>query len=229
MIDKLSNLLNSFVSFHEKLGIKYITMYVIYAIILISALNWKSLVIGISEAIDSHNKQKHIEMIKERDEINKEMYEIISDLRRSLRADRVMVFEFHNTVANVSGIPFKFMSITSNSEGREISPTNMIRYGSLNTGLFTSFLQDLKKTVYLEIKDIKEYCEYYNICNLLNEDNASNAVASELIGIGGIPLGFILVEWTEYESGEINWIFTRSEMDKSAQNLNILMASSKNL
>ena len=229
MIDKFTNLLNSFIRFHEKLGIKYITMYLIYTLILVSALNWKSLVIGVSEVIDSHKKEKHIEMIKERDEINMEMYDIITDLRRSIRASRVMVFEFHNTVANVSGIPFKFMSITCNSEGRKVEPTNILKYGSLNTGLLASFLQDLKKNVYIEIKDIEKNCEYYNIRNLLYEDKAKNAVAHELIGIGGIPLGFILVEWIDYESDELNWSFTRSEMDKASQSLNILMADSKKL
>lgn len=228
MLDKLTNLLNSFVHIHEKLGVKYITMYLVYTLIIIAAINWKSLLIGMSEVVDSHKKQKHIEMMKERDEINKEINEIIIDLRRSIRADRILVIEFHNTVSNVAGVPFKFMSVTATSERRNIPQIDITRYNYLNTGLFSPFLQDLKSKMYLELKDIEKACEYINLCNLLIEDKSKNAVAYNLTGLG-LPLGFILVEWVYEESGDIDWEFTRSEIDSSSQSLNILLANSKNL
>lgn len=230
MIEKLNALLNSFVRFHEKLGIKYVTMYVIYTLVIIAALNWRSLVTIVSDTIDSHKQEKHLELLKARDEISREIDEIVVDLRRDLRADRVFVIEYHNTISNLRGLPFKFMSITSYDTKRNVDPLDLAKYNQLNTGLFTKFIQMLRNETYIEFRNVDKQCDIMNICNLLIEDDSKNAAICQLSGVE-IPLGFIVVEWVreENDNDQIDWETVRNKVYRSSQVINVLLTNSKKL
>lgn len=230
MIEKLNSLLNSFVKFHEKLGIKYVTMYVIYTLVIIAALNWRSLITMVSDTIDRHKQEKHLELLKARDEINREIDEIVVDLRRDLRADRVFVIEYHNTISNLRGLPFKFMSITSYDTKRNVDPLDLAKYNQLNTGLFTKFIQVLRNETYIEFRNVDKQCDIMNICNLLIEDDSKNAAICQLSGVE-IPLGFIVVEWVreENDNDQIDWETVRNKVYRSSQVINVLLTNSKKL
>lgn len=230
MIEKLNALLNSFVKFHEKLGIKYVTMYVIYTLVIIAALNWRSLITMVSDTIDRHKQEKHLELLKARDEINREIDEIVVDLRRDLGADRVFVIEYHNTISNLRGLPFKFMSITSYDTKRNVDPLDLAKYNQLNTGLFTKFIQMLRNETYIEFRNVDKQCDIMNICNLLIEDDSKNAAICQLSGVE-IPLGFIVVEWVreENDNDQIDWATVRNKVYRSSQVINVLLTNSKKL
>jgi hypothetical protein len=231
MIEKLNALLNSFVKFHEKIGVKYITMYIVYTLVIISALNWKSLVTIISDTIDKHKQEKHVELLKARDEISREIDEVVIDLRRDLDADRVFVVEYHNTVSNLRGLPFKFMSVTSyDTRKRYTDQFDASRYNQLNTGLFTKFIQMLRNETYIEFRNVDKQCDIMNICNLLIEDDSKNAVICQLSGVE-IPLGFIVVEWVreENDNDQIDWGTVRNKVYRSSQVINVLLTNSKKL
>lgn len=230
MIEKLNALLNSFVKFHEKLGIKYVTMYVIYTLVIIAALNWRSLITMVSDTIDRHKQEKHLELLKARDEINREIDEIVVDLRRDLGADRVFVIEYHNTISNLRGLPFKFMSITSYDTKRNVDPLDLAKYNQLNTGLFTKFIQMLRNETYIEFRNVDKQCDIMNICNLLIEDDSKNAAICQLSGVE-IPLGFIVVEWVreENDNDQIDWETVRNKVYRSSQVINVLLTNSKKL
>ena len=230
MIEKLNALLNSFVKFHEKLGIKYVTMYVMYTLVIIAALNWRSLITMVSDTIDRHKQEKHLELLKARDEINREIDEIVVDLRRDLGADRVFVIEYHNTISNLRGLPFKFMSITSYDTKRNVDPLDLAKYNQLNTGLFTKFIQMLRNETYIEFRNVDKQCDIMNICNLLIEDDSKNAAICQLSGVE-IPLGFIVVEWVreENDNDQIDWETVRNKVYRSSQVINVLLTNSKKL
>ena len=230
MIEKLNALLNSFVKFHEKLGIKYVTMYVIYTLVIIAALNWRSLITMVSDTIDRHKQEKHLELLKARDEISREIDEIVVDLRRDLGADRVFVIEYHNTISNLRGLPFKFMSITSYDTKRNVDPLDLAKYNQLNTGLFTKFIQMLRNETYIEFRNVDKQCDIMNICNLLIEDSSKNAAICQLSGVE-IPLGFIVVEWVreENDNDQIDWETVRNKVYRSSQVINVLLTNSKKL
>lgn len=230
MIEKLNALLNSFVKFHEKLGIKYVTMYVIYTLVIIAALNWRSLITMVSDTIDRHKQERHLELLKARDEINREIDEIVVDLRRDLGADRVFVIEYHNTISNLRGLPFKFMSITSYDTKRNVDPLDLAKYNQLNTGLFTKFIQMLRNETYIEFRNVDKQCDIMNICNLLIEDDSKNAAICQLSGVE-IPLGFIVVEWVreENDNDQIDWETVRNKVYRSSQVINVLLTNSKKL
>lgn len=227
MIEKIGALLESFIRFHEKLGIKYITMYVIYILIIIAAVNWRSILTEISDTMESHKQQKHVELLKERDNLNYEISDIVIDLRRDLGADRVFIVEYHNTISNLNGIPFKFMSVTSNDSKRGVDQLDVSKYNQLNTGLFTAFLKQLREDVYLEFRDVDIQCEMANICTLLHGDGAKDAAICQITGVS-IPLGFIVVEWTSRDELQpIDWEYSRKRIFKSAQVINALLTNSK--
>lgn len=230
MIEKLNALLNSFVKFHEKLGIKYVTMYVIYTLVIIAALNWRSLITMVSDTIDRHKQERHLELLKARDEINREIDEIVVDLRRDLGADRVFVIEYHNTISNLRGLPFKFMSITSYDTKRNVDPLDLAKYNQINTGLFTKFIQMLRNETYIEFRNVDKQCDIMNICNLLIEDDSKNAAICQLSGVE-IPLGFIVVEWVreENDNDQIDWETVRNKVYRSSQVINVLLTNSKKL
>lgn len=228
MVEKLTKLFNAFIKFHDRIGVRYITMYVVYALLIISALNWKSILTYASDTIDTHKREKHLELLLVRDSVNSRMNAIVNDLRSEIDADRIFIIEYHNTVSNLRGIPFKFMSLTVDNSSKSIDQIDINRYSQLNTGLFTSFITDLKEKNYIELMDIEGGCRYPNICTLLREDKAKNAAIILLPGVE-MPLGFLMVEWTDKESSDINWNYSRSRISRSASSINALLTNLKSM
>lgn len=221
MIEKIKKIIEIVREVDRKLGLKKLVLYTLYVSIVLGLLNWKTVLTNIEDTMNRHKAREHNELLDRREKINTEISGVLLELRISLNADRVILMEYHNTVSNLVGIPFRFMTMTQMRLGYGIEAPDHNKYTSINTGLISEFIQDLNHNDYIEVKDMESFNLVYPImAKILTGDDCRYAAFTNLSG-SRTPVGFIIVEWVREEDHEnINWNTVRSELSKSSKDIN---------
>lgn len=204
MISKLGQLESVMSSIDQKLGLrKFIKYLVVFALIVILApvvlfpkktiKETVKFVLEISNEIES-------EKMEDREIIIRELNPLLRELRAETYADRVTYYEYHNSIENEAGVPFKFVDLVQQASKMglpEISPRD-----NVNVSRFAELYCDLRDSGYvLNTGRIDFFYRYPGSSEILN-----GSKMQLFINIPGInkPLGIVVIEWQEYNS-DLPW------------------------
>lgn len=210
----------------RRLGIAKILMYTFYIFLIVVICNWKTVLIGASEFINAINKEKHDEAMKLRDETNSKIYLGLVELRARVGADRIILLEYHNTVTNLVGLPFKFLTLSHHDEAYGVGIPEIGKYDKINSSILTGFLTNLSDLTFLKIDNVNEFkMENAVVFSALNNPDSKKLGYIYLRGIDK-PVGIIVIEWIKTKR-ELDWDVIRDSAISASFKLNSLMTNKK--
>jgi hypothetical protein len=191
-------------SIDQKLGLrKFVKYLVVFALVVFLApvvlfpkktiKETVKFVLEISNEIES-------EKMDNRDVVIRELNPLLRELRAETCADRVTYYEYHNSIENEAGVPFKFVDLVQQASKMglpEISPRD-----NVNVSRFAELYCDLQDSGYvLNTGRIDFFYRYPGSSEILN-----GSKMQLFINIPGInkPLGIVVLEWQEYNNN-IPW------------------------
>ena len=132
-------------------------------------------------------KRKNISPI-----INKKLSNLIVETN----TDRALLFEFSNGTSNLAGLPFLFISATSESVSVGTQPVASI-YQRINISLFSNFIIDLENKNYIFIDDVENIRdEYPFVYSFLKDMHVKSVMFYSIYGQEE-TLGFIMIATTK--------------------------------
>lgn len=143
-------------------------------------------------------KQEHDKNLKARDSISLPIQNKINHLKDFYRSSRVSVFEFHNSLVNLNGLPFKWYDLIYESVARGV---HAVSYETRNMP-FNILLPIIKKVesgnIVLFKKDDIE--DFYNQSSVLYDfclkHNINGLVAAPLINKNQQLIGLVVLEYS---------------------------------
>ena len=143
-------------------------------------------------------KQEHDKNLKARDSISLPIQNKINHLKDFYRSSRVSVFEFHNSLVNLNGLPFKWYDLIYESVARGV---HAVSYETRNMP-FNILLPIIKKVesgnIVLFKKDDIE--DFYNQSSVLYDfclkHNINGLVTAPLINKNQQLIGLVVLEYS---------------------------------
>ena len=198
MIKKVVELINAIVNVDQKIGFNKFVKYFFLGLTVFVLINYKSIIKDSIELVSEIENLIHIEKMRLRDELLTELGPILTDFRSSVKADRILYFEYHNSKENLIGIPFKYLELVRQNTSYGIRPAKELEYKNINTGAITNLYEDIKfgDPVYCSGPDDEVFnINYPGVFDMFNSRDGSNRFM--FISIPGIetPVGLIVLEW----------------------------------
>ena len=197
LLTKLKELSDFIIKVDQKVGFKKFFLYILVILSFIAVLNFKNIVRGTMEIVSEIATERHDEGLQKRDELLRDLYILLGDLRAETSADRILYFEYHNSKENLIGIPFKYADLVlqSNSYGVYNVPESDFR--DINTGTIISLYNDLMHERFISSED-SLFCVKYPGIHELFDDGSDIQV---YVGIPGVdqPIGLLVFEWVGEE------------------------------
>ena len=138
------------------------------------------------------NTQIHHRGALKRKNISPEITKTLSKLVVDTNADRALLLEFSNGTSNLAGLPFLFISVTSESLSMGTSSVAHI-YQRLNVSLFADFVSDLEDASYFYAEDLEEIkLTYPFIYNFMKPNNVKSLLFYSIYGVND-TLGCIVL------------------------------------
>ena len=178
-----------------------IALYIGYIIL----RNYSSIVTAHLERKMREKDEAHAEATLHRKNITPKVRQTLSDLALEVNADRALLFEFSNGTSNLIGLPFLYLTATSEVVGKDIIPVS-INYQRVNVSVLAEFLTKLECKGYFYAEDItKIKNEYPMLHNMFPPLYFKSVLFYSLMGIDD-TIGFILIGTTGDNT------FTRDEV-----------------
>lgn len=227
MIDILTKIWDIIKDADERLGFKKILMYTTYVLVVIAILNWKSILVGVNEHLKQIERENHDRDLVIRDKINSEVRPYLVGLRIKAGADRVYLFEFHNSVTSLIGIPFKYVGLSSHDEpyGSNVN----IPCNDVNSEVIGNFIRKLQEEMFSKFDDLEVLRKSDPLtAKRLNDPNAISA-CYQYMSVLGKPLGIIVLEYHRPESVPTPsmWNRVHSLCSQATQDLNSIILKYK--
>lgn len=138
------------------------------------------------------SKGAHTKGAIQRKNISPRITKILSQLLVDTHGDRALLFEFSNGNSNLAGLPFLFLSATSESLAVGASSVSHI-YQRINISLFADFIVELEDKSYFYAADIEEIATKYPfIYNMMKPNDAKSMLFYSIYGVED-TLGFIVL------------------------------------
>lgn len=207
MLDWFKDFSDAITNIDEKIGFKRFVRYVILGLLVVIAVNYKTVLRDVVEIVTEISDDIHGRKMELRDQLLAELYPILSEFRSDVRADRILYFEYHNSKENLVSIPFKYIELVQQSAKYSIPEVDIEQYRNINTGAITNIYQDIKvgEIVYCNgPSDTMFNSKYPGMFHLINSRDGSNRQI--YISIPGInqPVGMIILEWMDENSQELD-------------------------
>lgn len=174
---------------------------------------------------NENNKEiEHQENLINRRKVTKEINNILSNIKNSLEADRVAVFEFHNSYANQTGFPFLKYTMTYEKIAKGCMPIQQQYQASPFSSISEISEVILEKPNHIYLIHSKDEME--EICPIMLTDNRI-IVGSMWKGIfdstNNLLIGLLYIEYKNkiYEG------FDKVEIISAARNIGELITLSK--
>lgn len=138
------------------------------------------------------NQVTHQRAANKRKNVSTEIDKLLSELLVDTNGDRALLMEFSNGNSNLAGLPFLFLTATSESLAVGVSSVSHI-YQRINIALFIQFISELEDKGYFYTEDIESIKETYPfIYNFMHPNNVKSALFYSIYGVDQ-ALGFIVV------------------------------------
>jgi len=137
-------------------------------------------------------EKQHVRATQYRKDITPKVKHRLSELALSIKADRALLFEFSNGTSNLLGLPFLFISATTEVLSRETLPMSNT-YQKINVSLIAEFLDKLEQKGYYYTENIISIKDEYPILfNMLDLNNIKSVLFYGVSGELG-EIGFLMV------------------------------------
>lgn len=206
LLDKFKSLSEIFTYVEEKLGFRKFVQYVLFLIVIYGVFNFKSVVKDIIEISNDIFEEQHTKKMALRDELLAELSPILTEMRATIGADRVLYFEYHNSKENLVGIPFKYVDLVLPVKKYGVPEFDFRKYREINAGVITTLYQDLKKSKVIFNRgpgDTEFLLKYSGISDFVEKNDGS--IQQCFLNLPGIntPIGIIVIEWMD--NSERDW------------------------
>lgn len=213
--------MDTLVRVDERLGLKKLIKYLIVlgiSLLLIPVLAdprgaIKGTVEFFLELTAEIDRDKQIQ----RDEVIKNLVPLLKELRAETGADRAIYFEYHNSIENEAGVPFKYADLVQQSPKMGLAPLPPL--DNVNASRFAElYLELIEQGYVVNPGDSSFYYRYPGV-----QEIAGKSVMQVYCNIPGIqlPLGLIVLEW--YEKKELDWDIITKFARKESIRINALM------
>lgn len=138
------------------------------------------------------SKKNHSVGSARRKKVSIKINKVLSDLVVDTNADRALLFEFSNGTSNLAGLPFLFISATSESISPGTASVSHL-YQRINISLFAKFIVDLERSGYYFTEDIcSDKNELPSLYNFLKSTGVKSIMFYSIYGVND-TLGFIVL------------------------------------
>jgi hypothetical protein len=223
MIQRIEHLMDTLVRVDERLGLKKLIKYLIVlgmALLLIPVLSDpRGAIKGTVEFFLDLTAEIDRDRQVQRDEVIKNLVPLLRELRAETGADRAVYFEYHNSIENEAGVPFKYVDLVQQSPKMGLSPLPPL--DNVNASRFAELYLDLIDHGYIVNPGDSNF--YYRYPGA--QEIAGKSVMQVYCNIPGIqlPLGMIVLEW--YDREELDWDQITKYARKESLRVNALMHS----
>jgi hypothetical protein len=194
LLTKLKELSDFIIRIDQGLGLKKFSAYLILILCIVIITNFKNIVRETMEIVSEVNTERHDEGLQRRDELLRDLYVLLGDLRVELDADRVLYFEYHNSKENLIGIPFKYADLILQSNSYGVYNIPEAEFRDINTGSIVTLYNDLMHKRLVSSEDTNFCMNYPGAFELFKDDGSDIQV---FVGIPGVdqPIGLLVFEW----------------------------------
>jgi hypothetical protein len=204
----MDGLIKLFEKFAEYYGHTTSTIIMVIIIVLYGGYvllkNYSSLIKTFFEKKLKDEEKAHAKAVLHRKNITPKVKQILSELAESTKADRVVLLEFSNGSSNLIGLPFLYLSITSEVVKRNVIPISN-QYQKINVSVIAEFLEKLESKGYFYSANAIEMAEEFPIVySMLMLNTVKSVLFYTIVGVDE-NIGFILLSTSEPHS------FTREE------------------
>lgn len=223
MIQRIEDLMDTLVRVDERLGLKKLIKYLIVlgiTLLLIPVLaDPREAIKGTVEFFLELTAEIDRDKQTQRDEVIKNLVPLLRELRAETGADRAVYFEYHNSIENEAGVPFKYVDLVQQSP--KMGLASLPPLDNVNASRFAELYLDLIEVGYIVNPGDPDF--YYKYPGA--QELAGKSVMQVYCNIPGIqlPLGMIILEW--YDKKEINWDVITKFTRKECLRVNALMQS----
>jgi hypothetical protein len=166
---------------------------------------------------------QHIKDLEKRDDVDLKVQELLNNTLENLPGDRLLVFEFTNTVKNIALLPFKYMTCTYESYKPDKKPVSQY-FQNLLTTHHSIFLSNLHKNGHM-IMDInaRDHDKCGSSYGLLDQRGALTSLNYIIRDKHNRPIGFLAYD---YFGGELEYS-QEQEIKNLARDFGIYLSLSK--
>ncbi len=201
IINAFKDLANSLIALEKNLGFRMFVKYTLYLLLIVVVLNYRAVVREAVEFVTEINSEIHTEKMKLQDNYYRDLSPLLAEFRATVGADRVMYFEFHNSVETLDGLPFKFFDLIKCVPRYGIPEIHGEVYKNVNAAMYSELFFDVNNGKVLTCKgfyDKNFRSKYQGFYELVSEsDHSEQQVIFSVPGIRR-PIGFIILEWIEH-------------------------------
>lgn len=193
--------------------------------------NWNAIYKNLAEHINDARTEYHEELMENRDQYMSDLHPLLMEFRADTEADRVLYFEFHNSIENLEGVPFKFFDLMLSPIKYGVPNILGTSYKNIGASIYTTLFDLIKsgKIVYCEGPNDREFRETFpGFFELFNTTDHSNRLV--IFSVPGVDqmIGFIVLEWMEdKEIPEENLSKLRTTIRSYVPRINTLAVASQ--
>lgn len=196
----INDIFSTIINIDKNLGFKKFVKYLIVVIVILTIVNYKTVIRDIIEITTEISNNIHNDQMELRDQLLAELKPMLVDMRSSIDADRILYLEYHNSKENLISIPFKYLELVQYDKAFAIPSIDETQFKDINTGLITDLYQEIKfggvvccsgpnDTIFME-----KYSGMYDLIN--SRDGSQRHVYISVPGIDQ-PIGLIILEWMD--------------------------------
>lgn len=202
IIKAFRDLANCLIALEKNLGFRMFVKYTLYLLLIVGVLNYRTVVREAVEFVTEINSEIHIEKMKLQDSYYRDLTPLLAEFRAETGADRVMYFEFHNSVETLEGLPFKFFDLIKCVPKYGIPEVQGDVYKNVNAAMYSELFFDVNNGKILTCHGFydKEFnTDYRGVYELISGlDHSEQQVIFSVPGIRR-PIGFIVLEWMDHK------------------------------
>ena len=228
--EKLKSIADAVSTIERKIGFFKFIQYSMFFCLLYTLFNFSSIVESVVKIQTQFEKREHDKKMALRDKMMLELNPLLVELRSGTGASRVLYFEYHNSIENFIGIPFKFANLVMENQSYGCPRYDVAAYRDISSGLISGIYSDLKRSDILVNKGsdmdpdfIKEYPEVHEF--FCSRDKSVQHVFINLPGIDS-PMGMIILEWVKDDeiTDESQWEKIISKVHQDLPRINALIS-----
>lgn len=203
ILDKFKTLGDTFIAIHEHVGFKMVVRYTFLILLVLAIFNIRAVTTGIVEFVSDIQEEIHYNKMSLQEEYYTDLSPILAELRAEAGADRILYFEYHNSLESLDGMPFKFFNLMKCSAKYGIPEVPGSVYKDISASMYTELFTKIAEgdlVICHGFHDIDFRKTYRGVYELFSEGDHSKKFA--IFSLPGIrkPIGFIVLEWMDDDS-----------------------------
>jgi len=226
MISKLKQFFDAIIEIDQKLGlkrfIKYLTVLAVVILLIPVLKDPRGSLKEFVELMIELQAEVEGDKFKSRDEMMKELNPLLRELRAATGCDRVIYYEYHNSLENEAGIPFRFVDMVQQAPRMDIPPLEPI--DNINVSRFAElYLEAIERGYVTNPGDSAFLYKYPGYTEISN--GSKMQVFCNIPGIN-LPLGMVVLEWISKK--DENWLEIEKVAIRECLRINALVQQISN-